>query len=62
MQTNKFRGINSKYYFILLKVNNEQFGIDFDYSDDKYTTALNIDKVDKDLRKKAERIENVMLF
>ena len=37
-------------------------GIDFDYSDDKYTTALNIDKVDKDLRKKAERIENVMLF
>jgi PAB1-binding protein PBP1 len=41
------------------KVNNEMFGIKFTYHDDHYTTKLDINSVDQELRKKAERLEAV---
>ena len=41
------------------KVNNELFGINFTYHDDHYTTKLDINSVDQELRKKAERLEAV---
>lgn len=41
-----------------MQVNNEKFGIDFDYEDEKYTTVLNMDDVPLELRIKAQKLEN----
>ncbi len=41
--------------------NKEQFGIDFHFKEEEYTTKLDISKVDHNLKKKAERIERVIL-
>ena len=44
------------------EANKEQFGIDFHFKEEDYTTKLDISKIDPKLKKKAEQMEKVNSF
>ena len=44
------------------EANKKQFGIDFHYTEDLYTTKLDLTKIDDSLKKRAEEVERVALI